>query len=68
MKISAGLQDSGTAAESDTENVEADIVLSKLSDQREEADCSEIPGISAADASARTAQLTEARDRIQESP
>jgi hypothetical protein len=68
MKISAGLQDSGTEAESDAENVEADLALSELSDQHEAADWREIPGISAAEASARTAQLAEARDRIQESP
>jgi hypothetical protein len=63
---SAGLQDSGTEAESDDENIEADLALSELIGQHESTDWSEVPGISAAEAGAWTARLIEARDRVQE--
>ena len=66
MKTSAGLQDSGTEAESDGENIEADLALSELIDQHETTDWSEVPGISAAEAGAWTARLIEARETVQE--
>jgi len=66
MKTSAGLQDSGTTDESNTETIEADLDLSKLIDQHENTDWSEIPGISTAEAGAWTARLIEARDAVKE--
>lgn len=66
MKTSAGLQDSGTKAESDAENTEADLDLSELIENHENTDWSDVPGISAAEAGAWTARLIEARDRVQE--
>jgi hypothetical protein len=66
MKTSAGLQDSGTEAESDAENIEADLALSELIDQHETTDWSEVPGISAAEAGAWTGRLIEARETVQE--
>ena len=66
MKTSAGLQDSGTAVESDGENIEADLALSELIDRHEDTDWSEVPGISAAEAGAWTARLIEARETSQE--
>lgn len=66
MKTSAGLQDSGTADESDDENIEAGLAPSELIDQHEHTDWSEVPGISAAQASAWTARLIEARETVQE--
>ena len=66
MKTSAGLQDSGTTEESTPENMEADLDLAELIEQHENTDWSEIPGISAAEASAWTARLIEARDAVKE--
>ncbi len=66
MKTSAGLQDSGTEAESDGKNVEADLDLAELIEQHENIDWSDVPGISAAEAGAWTARLIEARDTVQE--
>ncbi|MFC6614838.1 hypothetical protein ACFQAS_07680 [Halopenitus salinus] len=66
MKTSAGLQDSGTADESDGENIEADPALSELIDRHEDTDWSKVPGISATEASAWTARLIEAQETIQE--
>ena len=66
MKTSAGLQDSGTEAESDAENIEADLDLAELTEQHENTDRSEIPGISAAEVGAWTARLIEARKTVEE--
>jgi hypothetical protein len=66
MKTSAGLHDSGTEAESDDKNVEADLDLAELIEQYENIDWSDVPGISAAEAGAWTARLIEARDTVQE--
>ena len=66
MKTSAGLQDSGTADESDAENLEANRELSELIDQHENTDWTVVPGISAAEAGAWTIRLIEARETIQE--
>jgi hypothetical protein len=66
MKTSAGLQDSGTADESDAENLEADRELSELIYQHENTDWTVVPGISTAEAGAWTIRLIEARDTIQE--
>ena len=66
MKTSAGLQDFGTADESDDKNIEADLALSELIDQHEDTDWCEVPGISAAEAGAWTARLIAAHDRVQE--
>jgi len=66
MKTSAGLQDSGTTDESNTETIEADLDLSELIDQHEDTDWSAVPGISAAEAGAWTARLIEARDAVKE--
>lgn len=46
--------------------VEVDLDLSELIEQHENIDWSDVPDISAAEASAWTARLIEARDRVQE--
>lgn len=66
IKTFAGLQDSGTADESDAENLEADLELSEVVDQHENTDWTAVPGISAAEAGAWTARLFEARETMQE--
>ena len=66
MNTSAGLQNSGTAKESDGEEIEADHALSELIDRHEDTDWSEAPGMSASEAGAWTARLIEARDTVQE--
>ncbi|AAG20924.1 MULTISPECIES: hypothetical protein [Halobacterium] len=66
MKTSAGLQDSGTANESNPENEEADSALAELIEQHENTDWSDVPGISAAEAGAWTARLIEARESTPE--
>jgi hypothetical protein len=66
MKKSAGLQDSGTADESDGGNIEADLALSELIDRHEDINWSEVSGISAAEAGAWTARLIVARETVQE--
>jgi hypothetical protein len=65
-KTSAGLQDSGTADESDAEKIEANLELLELIDQHENTDWSEVPGISAAEAGAWTARLVDARETVEE--
>jgi len=64
-KTSAGLQDSGTADESDAESIAVDPALSELFDQHEGTDWSEIPGISATELSTWTACLVKAREIVQ---
>jgi hypothetical protein len=66
MKTSAGLQDSGTADESNAENLEADRELSELIDQHENTNWTVVPGISAAEAGAWTARLVDARETVEE--
>ncbi|WP_254532976.1 hypothetical protein [Natrinema gelatinilyticum] len=66
MKTSTGLQDSGTEAESDAENIEADLAISELIDQHENTGWSAVPGISGAEAGAWSARLIEAREIMQE--
>ncbi|WP_246391670.1 hypothetical protein [Halosimplex pelagicum] len=66
MKTSAGLQDSGTEAESDANNTESDLALAELIEQHKDTDWSAVPGISAAEAGAWTARLIEARETVQE--
>ncbi|ESS10808.1 MAG: hypothetical protein A07HR60_02829 [uncultured archaeon A07HR60] len=53
-------------AESDAENIEADLALGELIDQHENTDWGKVPGISAAEAGAWTARLIEARETVQE--
>ncbi len=66
MKTSAGLQDSGTADESNGENIESDPALSELIDRHKDTDWSEVPGISVVEAGAWTARLIEARETMRE--
>jgi hypothetical protein len=66
MKTSAGVQDSGTEAESDADNTESDLALAELIEQHEDTDWSAVPGISAAEADAWTARLIEALEIIRE--
>jgi len=66
METSAGLQDSGTAVESDADNTEPDLALAELIEQHESTEWSEVPGISAAEAGAWTVRLIEARETVEE--
>ena len=65
MKISTGLQDSGTTDESSPKNVEANLNLAELIELHENTDWSDVPGISAAEAGTRMAHLIEVRETIQ---
>lgn len=74
LKTSAGLQTSGTTAESSEEKesastedaVEADLDLAELIDFHESLEWASVPGISTAEAAAWTTRLIEARERVQE--
>jgi hypothetical protein len=67
MKISAGLQDSGTTDESTTENVKANLDLAELIELHENTDWRDVSGISAAEAGTRMTHLIEAPETIQQS-
>jgi len=66
MKISAGLQGSGTTDESTTENVEADHDLAELIELHENTDWRDVSGFSAVEAGTRLVQLIEARETIEQ--
>ena len=68
IRISAGLQDSGTTDEWDAENLEADRERSELIDQHETTDWIAVPDISAAEAGAWTTRLVKVRETMQEGP
>jgi hypothetical protein len=57
---------SGTADESDAENIEADLGLLELIDQHENTGWSEVPGISAAEDGAWKVRVVEARETVEE--
>ncbi|MDS0282264.1 hypothetical protein [Haloarcula onubensis] len=64
MKISAGLQDSGTTDESVPENAEADINLAELIERSENTDWNNVPGTIGAEADTRMAHLIEMRGTV----
>lgn len=66
MKISAELQDSGTADESTPENAEADLNLGEPIELYEITDWSDVPSSSAVEAGTKMAHLIEARETLQE--
>jgi hypothetical protein len=67
MKISAGLQDSGTTDESTTENVEADRNLVELIELHKNTDWREVLGFNTAETSTWRTHLIEGRKTVQQS-
>lgn len=65
MKRSAGLQDSGTEAESHAGNIEADLALAKLINQPENTDWSAVP-VTSAEGDTWTARLIEVQEIMAE--